>query len=109
MENFEMAMFAINIEAFGMIPHWIDRYQEDPLWFQVHEGYAHGGGWRDFEGFEVLQGDAETPYEIQYPEDPVYEEIGRIQTEQEVLVMFPNSWVLWQNLKDGNTKIARID
>jgi len=102
-------MLAINIEALGMIPAWIDPNQEDPLWYQVHENYAHGGGWRDYDGFTVERGSGGRRYVLSHAGDPDMREIARLQTASEVLVMFPYSWVLWQNLDDGETKIARID
>lgn len=97
----------INLDAFGLIPSFITSL-DDPLWEQIDHGYTHGG-WRDFDGFKVLSGGADEPYSIQYTGDPVYEELGRIQTDDQVLIMFEHEWVLWQNLTSKETKIARID
>tara|TARA_R110002095_G_scaffold175043_2_gene152544 strand:- start:4698 stop:5003 length:306 start_codon:yes stop_codon:yes gene_type:complete len=101
-------MIIINIGVFGLIPSFIKNL-EDPFWKQVDKGYAHGGGWIDFEGFEVLSGDADAPYSIQSPEAPIFEELGRIQTDDQVLIMLEHEWVLWQDLNTEETKIARID
>lgn len=96
--------------VWGMIPAWLNSEDDAPLWEQVHKHYAHGGGWRDFEGFKVLQGSLTSgPFQIQYPGDPVYYELGRIFDVEsgEILVMFESSWVLWTD--ENETKIARID
>lgn len=101
-----------DIVAWGLILDMLDPIDPMPLWEQIHANYAHGGGWHDFEGFEVAQGDADgTEYVIKYAGDPAYTEVSRIQRGNEQLVLFHHSWVLWTNgtEHDNVTKIARID
>jgi len=106
-------MMVENIDAFGAIvwEDWVQPHDPTPVWEQVHHRYAHGGGWCDFEGFEVLQGDYINRYVIQYPEDPPYHEIGRLErgigAERELLIAFPHGWMMWS--KAGERKFARID
>ena len=96
-----------NLNAWGMILGWIDPNDNTPMWEQIDRNYAHGGGWNDFDGFRVVAGDKDTPYVIQYPGDPVHTEVSRIMLDDEILVIFNYSWVLWSDGTD--TKIARID
>jgi len=93
-----------NEAAWGIIPQFISPHNTAPLWQQIHEFYAHGGGWNDFNGFTVTAGD---PYTMTYPGDPPLVEIGRISMNDQLLILFPHSWVLWTDGTD--TKVARID
>lgn len=95
-----------DLSAWGMIPAFISPTCEKPMWEQVHENYSHGGGWHDFDGFEVSQDD-KGHYMMQYPGDPVYHERSRITVGDEMLVLFNYSWLLWVN--GDEQKIARID
>lgn len=96
------------LSQWGLIPSMIHPNDGTPLWQQVHQGYARGGGWHDFDGFDVVQ-DAHGKYELHYPGDPVHTEQGRIALTDpdELLVLFPCSWVMW--VKGKEQKIARTD
>lgn len=100
---------AINANAFGFIQFWLSAEDETPFWEQVHKEYGHGGGWKDFEGFKVLSGSLDEPFMIQYPADPICMEMGRIWRDGEMLVMFQHAWVLWWDMVNNTTKIARLD
>lgn len=102
-------MIITNRMAWGFIPEWIDERDERPMWEQVHENYAHGGGWQNFSGFDILSGDADNMYRIAYAGDPEMHEIGRIQREADRLIMFDHEWVLWQSATSDEWKMARID
>lgn len=95
-----------NLDAFGFIPMMLSPTNMTPMWKQVDQGYAHGGGWNDFDGFEVSTDD-EGKYMLTYPGDPAYHERGRIVFGDEMLVIFDYSWVLW--VHGDEHKIARID
>lgn len=102
------------IEAWGMIPHMLNPNAEKPLWQQIHEGYAHGGGWNDFNGFDIKCDEDSGKYTMQYPGDPVYNEYDRIVIGDEMLVLFPYSWVLYVSVpehsdKEPTHKVARLD
>jgi len=98
-----------NIEAWGFIPEMLSDTNPKPLWEQIDDNYAHGGGWVDFDGFKILSGGESEPFVIQYSGDPKSYEIGRAFSEKECLALFEYSFVLWRNLETGETKIARID
>lgn len=95
-----------DLSAWGMIPAFVSPVNDMPMWQQVHHNYMHGGGWNDFDGFEVRQDD-NGRYEIEYPGDPVYFERSRITIGDEMLVLFNYSWILW--VRGDEQKIARID
>lgn len=94
-------------DAWGYIPNMISD-DDRTLKQMVHDGYSHGGGWRDFEGFEIRR-TSQGKYILSYPGDPEYHERGRIERSStgEKLVIFPYSWVLW--IKGDEQSIARID
>lgn len=100
-----------NLHAFGLIVQFLEPSDITPMWKQIDRNYQHGGGWRDFDGFEVGQRGDE--FTLTYDGDPPYEERGRITfrdtvtDEEELLVIFDSAWVLWK--KGDEHKIARID
>lgn len=103
------AAIITNAETWGFVPTMLDVDADMPLWEQVHNNYSHGGGWNDFNGFDVVQDDRQQ-YLIKYPGDPVYHERGRIEREQDMLIIFDYSWVMWVDKTDPTKhKIARID
>lgn len=101
-----------NLHLFGMIPHMLNPASDEPMWQQIHRGYSHGGGWRDFEGFDVSKA-PDNKYRLHFPGDPAYDEIGRIRFGSQMIVLFQYDWVLWMSLNiDGDMveyKVARID
>lgn len=96
-------------QLWGIIPSFINPYKTDtPMWQEVDLNYAHGGGWRDFEGFTVSQTENDT-YQLEYAGDPPLPELGRITRGTEVLAIFDHAWCLWADTESGETKVARID
>lgn len=92
--------------ALGFIPTFL--YPHDPRTTreQLHEGYLHGGGWQPFDGFTVSK-TGET-YSITYPGDPAFHEIARIYFRDDLIVLFPYSWVLLVPA-EGEMEISRMD
>ena len=95
-----------HIEAWGFIPHMLNPTSDKPLWEQIHDNYAHGGGWNDFDKFDLSQTDKGT-YMLTYPGDPAYVERDRMRIGDEALVLFDHSWIMW--IKGDEVKVARID
>jgi hypothetical protein len=95
-----------HIGYLGIIPTMLSPHDDRPMIDQLHEGYAHGGGWQPFDWFDV-QKRGET-WVIQYPGDPPYIERARITMNGETLVVFDYSWVLVID-KHGVQHIARMD
>lgn len=95
-------------QLWGMIPSFINPYESGtPMWREVDLNYAHGGGWRDFDGFKVSE--VEGTYQLEYAGDPPLPERGRITRGTEVLAIFDHAWCLWADTESGETKVARID
>jgi hypothetical protein len=95
-----------HIGYLGYIPTFVSAWDDRPLIEQLNEGYAHGGGWQPFKGFDV-QKHGEV-YAMQYPGDPPYIERAKIEVNGETLVAFDNSWVLVID-KAGVNHVARMD
>ena len=75
---------------------------------QLNNGYRHGGGWNDFNGFTLNR--SGTNYSISYPEDPPMRELSRATLRDEVIVLFECSWVaVIQENGKGSYRIARMD
>ena len=96
-----------NMEVVGVIPHFLSENDSRPAVEQIDAGYQHGGGWRDFEGFE-LEGGNGKPYTLAYPGDPLQLELSRATLRDETLVLFTSSWFAVIQ-EDGSHRIARID
>lgn len=93
-------------EHLGILPAFLHASDPRPAREQLHENYAHGGGWRPFEGF-TLQ-DTFEGYSISYPGDPAHEETARARLHEELIVVFPYSWVAIIQ-PSGDFEIARLD
>jgi hypothetical protein len=101
-------MMITNPELWGCIPNMLSPWDDvTPLWEQVHNEYCQYGGWNDFEGFEVLV--EKGGYVLKYPGDPALREIGRIAMNDQLLVLFPYSWVMYLSADRKECRIARID
>lgn len=95
-----------HIGYLGIIPTMLSPHDTRSMIHQLHDGYAHGGGWHPFVGFEVQKrGEV---YVLQYPDDPPYIERARITMNGETLCAFDSAWVMVID-KDGAHHIARMD
>ena len=95
-----------DLHLMGMIPYMVTPLDPRPAVEQLHEGYAHGGGWHDFDGFKVEE--KAGGFTIKYPGDPVYKERARITMRDEKIVIFDHGWVLV--VAPGKPhRIARMD
>lgn len=92
--------------ALGFIPMFLHPHDPRTTREQLHEGYAHGGGWQPFDGFTISK-IGET-YTITYPGDPAFHEIARIYFRDDLIVLFPYSWVLLVPA-EGEMEISRMD
>lgn len=98
----------------GLLPMFFDKTDERNARAQLHENYAHGGGFFEFHGFTLI--DYKHNFErvrgnfkaLQYPEDPPMLEIGRGQLREETIILFENSWVAIVQT-DGSYVVARCD
>lgn len=92
------------IEALGFIPSFLSERSPDPARTQLDEAYAHGGGWRPFEGFVMNPSN----HSIKYPGDPAYFPLASITLREETIIIYPHAWVAIVQ-PDGTHEIARMD
>ena len=97
--------------AVGLIPMFIDERDPRSAREQFNERYAHGGGWRPFEGFVLQPGlmarDRDVPA-IRYPGDPSLPPLTYAFLRDELIVVYPSAWVgIFQ--PDGSFEISRLD
>lgn len=96
-------------EALGFLPEFLSRYDPRDAVEQLHENYAHGGGWNEFSGF-TFKFDKERPDRslISYTGDPDYRCKGWTMLRDEHVLVFEHDWVIVT--KDGSEfKCARMD
>jgi hypothetical protein len=88
----------------GHIPHFFDSRDERPAKEQIHDNYAHGGGWNPFTGF-VRDRDSMA---LTYPGDPALFPYLMIHLGDERVYIYPFSWVVIEQ-PNGAWEVARID
>lgn len=103
MIKFHMTNSLYNSEVLGLIPLFLNEHDERPAAEQFNEHYAHGGGWRPFEGFTM-----EEDQSIIYPGDLALRPIARATLREEKIIVYPLAWVAVVQL-DGSFEISRMD
>ena len=102
-----------NMEVVGFIPQFLDEKDPRSAVEQIDNAYQPGGGWRDFDGFELIEefnllgGDGKS-YFLKYPGDPLMRELSRATLRDETLVFFQSSWFAVIQT-DGSYRVARLD
>jgi len=91
--------------AVGLIPTFLSESDPRPAREQFNTAYAHGGGWRPFKGFRII--DRAFP-SIQYPGDSALPPVARAQLRDEEIFIFPYAWVMILQ-PDGSYEISRMD
>jgi len=95
-------------DMIGIIPFILSEADPRPAVEQLDAGYAHGGGWRPFEGFKlVINGKGNWP-ELHYPGDPPTVAIAQAKLRDERIILFQHAWVAVVQA-DGNYVVARMD
>lgn len=102
-----MGVLWMNPEMAGYLIQMLDSDDPRPAKEQFHQHYAHGGGWHPFEGFTLTLPEAGRAT-LQYPEDPPYREIARAWLREELILVFPHSWVCIVQ-PGGAHEICRMD
>ncbi len=100
-----MLLFS-DMRVAGLIPSFLSEDDPRPAVEQIHENYAHGGGWSDFEGFDLRHRNG--LFELHYPGDPSYREVSRAKLRDELIVLFAYSWIAVIQ-PDDTYRIAKID
>ena len=105
-------------EVLGLLPEFLSPADERDVRTQLHENYAHGGGWQPFEGFELQRNLAthtgsheavEDPmaFTLQYPEDPPVRALAYTTLRDETIILFQWSWVVV--IGPWGWEVARMD
>lgn len=92
--------------AAGYIPSFLDVDRSAKARDQLDYAYQHGGGWRPFPGFQLIE-DSDVP-RIQYPDDPPYSPLAFTKLRDEVIIIYPHSWVMIMQ-PDRSFEMCRMD
>jgi hypothetical protein len=92
-----------NFDQLGFIPSFLDASNPLPAAQQIDRAYSHGGGWRPFFGFKLMEGG-----ELKYPEDPPIRCLWRTQLRDETIHFYQHSW-LRITQPDSSWQVCRID
>jgi hypothetical protein len=103
MITFEMLDPRMTVDMLGIIPSFISVMDPRPLTQQLDDAYAHGGGWRPFEGFTMAPDGS-----IKYPGDPAHKPLAKAQVRDETLYYYDYSWVSVVQA-DGSYEVCRMD
>lgn len=95
---------AATMDRLGFTPEFLNVDDPRPAAEQFDENYAHGGGWRPFKGFTVLQGGKA----IQYPGDPALPALAMTMLHGETIMVYVGAWVAIFK-QDGTVEIGRMD
>lgn len=95
--------------ALGILPLFLSEADPRPAATQLHEAYAHGGGWQPFKGFTLGRPEADPlTWALEYPGDRPMEAVGFARLRDETVVLFEYSWVAIV-AADGAWQVARMD
>lgn len=91
------------LDLLGYIPQMVLADDPRPAREQLHERYAHGGGWQPFEGFTLRKDRALT-----YPGDPPLIPVAFGQLRDEMIYVYESGWVAIVQ-PDGTFEASRMD
>jgi len=91
------------LEALGLIPEFLSNDNPAPAKEQLDKNYQHGGGWWPMEGFKMCP-----DHSLVYPGDPPYKPIAQAWLRDELIVIYPYSWVAIIQ-PDKSFEVARMD
>lgn len=91
------------IDHLGLIPMMLSEHNPAPAKEQLHNGYAHGGGWHPFIGFKLLDNDS-----LAYPGDPPQRPIAEMILRNERVVLYEHAWVAIIQ-SDRSFEVCRMD
>ena len=90
-------------EMLGFIPEFLSLNDPRPAREQLDTAYAHGGGWRPMEGWELKAND-----NLKYPGDPQTRVIAETKLRDETIYVYEHAWVAIVQ-PDGQFEVARMD
>ena len=95
--------------AAGIVPEFLDPDNALSAKDQIDQAYAHGGGWREFDGF-TLKLDWADPRncELLYPGDPPMSAKAYCLFGEELVVLYDFDWCSVSR-PSGTCHVARLD
>ena len=90
-------------DVIGFIPLMLSEDDPRPAKEQLDSGYAHGGGWRPFNGFKMLDNG-----NMKYPGDPETLLLAEGKFRDETIRVYEHAWVAIVQ-PDGSFEVCRMD
>jgi len=90
-------------QMLGFLPSFLSEDNPDSAVKQLDDGYKFAGGWRPFNGYEMLPDGG-----ISYPGDPVLPCLFEAKLRDETIRFYQYAWVAVIQ-PDGSFEIARMD
>jgi len=94
----------MTLDRLGFVPHFLSENDPRPAREQIHDRYAHGGGWNPFGGFKL---DTST-LTLRYPGDPPLRPLAMTELREERLYFYDHA-ILMIIQTDGSFEVSRVD
>lgn len=92
----------------GLLPGFIRENDPRDAVTQLHEAYAHAGGWRDFSGFTLSRDKTWDKFDLLYPGDPPMRARAATVHGSELVILFQHDWVAVIQ-RNGTYRVSRMD
>jgi hypothetical protein len=76
-------------EHLGLLPGMLDENDQRPAKEQFDGNYAHGGGWRPYNGFKLT-----VENHLTHPGDPPLRPLAITHLRGETILFYDHSWVV---------------
>jgi len=90
-------------DAVGCIPSFLSEDDPRPAREQLHQNYAHGGGWDPVPRFKM-----DDRNRLLYPGDPPMFPLVRMYLRDEEILIYISGWVAIKQ-KNGSFEVSRMD
>jgi len=101
-------IYFTDMRVAGLLPEFFNLDDPRSAREQLHENYAHGGGVHPQKGFKLAAWNLRDQAILEYPGDPLLHEISRAKLRDEIIILFPYSWVAIVQ-PDGKYIVTRCD
>lgn len=92
-----------DIEHIGLVTMMLDPEDTRSAAKQLNDGYNHGGGWRPFNGFKMLDNG-----NLKYPGDPQTQLLWEAKLRDETIRVYEHAWFAVVQ-PDGSFEVCRMD
>ena len=90
-------------EHLGLLPGMLNPSDPRKARDQFDAAYQHGGGWRPFAGFKLLDDNS-----LAYPGDPPQRALAETWLRDERILLYESEWVAIIQ-PDGSFEVCRMD